>query len=182
MEEAYRDTLPKGQFPLGVLKLQLDPSTIDVNVHPSKLEVRLRNPLLAKELTSLLQKLLLAKKKVPLYFTSIEPKQTVTKSKNPCPERQESQTTLETLQTYEAVREPSEWPKPEITCICAFNASGPDTTGFPTDATTPAASADQAAATTMPVTTMPGSIYAGRNSSADGNIYASAGLPLPRPQ
>lgn len=156
VEEAYRDTLPKGQFPLCVLKLQLDPSTIDVNVHPSKLEVRLRNPLLAKELTSLLQKLLLAKKKVPLYFTSIEPKQTVTKSKNPCPERQESQTTLETLQTYEAVREPSEWPKPEITPASAPSTpTGPDTTSFPTNATTPAASADQAAATTMPVTTMP---------------------------
>lgn len=76
LEEAYEDTLPKGQFPLCVLNLQLDPATIDVNVHPSKLEVRLRNPLLAKEMGALLRRHLIAQKKIPHYLVEIEPPQT----------------------------------------------------------------------------------------------------------
>ena len=50
VEEAYQNLLPKGLFPLCVLNLSLDPSSIDVNVHPSKLEVRLRNPLVVKRI------------------------------------------------------------------------------------------------------------------------------------
>jgi DNA mismatch repair protein MutL len=72
LEEVYEDTLPKGQFPLCILNLQLDPATIDVNVHPSKLEVRLRNPMLAQEMTLLLKRGLIAEKKIPHYFS--EPK------------------------------------------------------------------------------------------------------------
>lgn len=37
---AYREFLPKGRFPVGVLWLQLDPALVDVNVHPQKREVR----------------------------------------------------------------------------------------------------------------------------------------------
>lgn len=73
LENAYEDTLPKGQFPLGVLHLQLDPATIDVNVHPSKLEVRLRNPLLANEMSFLLKNLLIKNKKIPQYFLETVP-------------------------------------------------------------------------------------------------------------
>ena len=69
LENVYKDTLPKGQFPLSVLHLELDPATIDVNVHPSKLEVRLRNPYLANEMSFLLKKLLIQNKKIPQYFT-----------------------------------------------------------------------------------------------------------------
>lgn len=71
LEEAYEDTLPKGQFPLCVLNLALDPVTIDVNVHPSKMEVRLRNPLLAKEMRTLLRQHLIARKKIPHYLVEI---------------------------------------------------------------------------------------------------------------
>ncbi|MGA8944214.1 MAG: DNA mismatch repair endonuclease MutL [Thermoactinomyces sp.] len=38
---AYGTLLPTGRFPIGVLHLQMDPRLLDVNVHPSKLEVRL---------------------------------------------------------------------------------------------------------------------------------------------
>ncbi len=71
LEEAYEDTLPKGQFPLCVLNLALDPATIDVNVHPSKMEVRLRNPLLAKEMGTLLRQHLIAQKKIPHYLVEM---------------------------------------------------------------------------------------------------------------
>ena len=41
---AYRTLLMKGRHPAFVLKLSLEPQEVDVNVHPAKTEVRLRNP------------------------------------------------------------------------------------------------------------------------------------------
>ncbi len=38
---AYGTLLPTGRFPIGVLHLEMDTKLLDVNVHPSKLEVRL---------------------------------------------------------------------------------------------------------------------------------------------
>ncbi len=42
--EAYRTLLPKGQFPLGVIFLKLPAQQVDVNVHPTKAEVRFQDP------------------------------------------------------------------------------------------------------------------------------------------
>lgn len=42
--EAYRPLLPRDQFPLAVLVLELDPGSLDVNVHPTKAWVRFRQP------------------------------------------------------------------------------------------------------------------------------------------
>lgn len=36
----YGETIPRTRFPVGVVHLQVDPSTVDVNVHPTKREVR----------------------------------------------------------------------------------------------------------------------------------------------
>lgn len=38
---AYREFLPPGRYPVAVLFLTVEPSAVDVNVHPSKTEVRL---------------------------------------------------------------------------------------------------------------------------------------------
>lgn len=38
--EGYRNLLERGRYPVGALYLDVDPETMDINVHPSKLEVR----------------------------------------------------------------------------------------------------------------------------------------------
>ncbi len=40
LDEAYKDFIVPGQFPAVVLHLDMDPDALDVNVHPTKMEVR----------------------------------------------------------------------------------------------------------------------------------------------
>ena len=44
IKEAYRGLMPPDKFPMVVLFIDLDPSEVDVNVHPQKAEVRFRHP------------------------------------------------------------------------------------------------------------------------------------------
>lgn len=43
LEQAYCSYLPPGRYPVCVLNLTLNPSRVDVNVHPAKLEVKFSN-------------------------------------------------------------------------------------------------------------------------------------------
>lgn len=42
--QAYHTLLPIGRYPVAVILIEIDPSDVDVNVHPTKAEVRFRNP------------------------------------------------------------------------------------------------------------------------------------------
>lgn len=42
--EAYRNVIPRQRYPVAVLMVELDPAAVDVNVHPTKREVRFREP------------------------------------------------------------------------------------------------------------------------------------------
>lgn len=44
VEEAYRTILPTGRYPVVILGLTMPPADVDVNVHPTKREVRFRDP------------------------------------------------------------------------------------------------------------------------------------------
>ena len=43
VEDAYKTLIMVGKFPFVVLHLNMDPSLVDVNVHPTKLQVRFKN-------------------------------------------------------------------------------------------------------------------------------------------
>ena len=53
VEEAYRTLLPAGRHPVAVLSITMPPADMDVNVHPTKREVRFREP---REIFSAVQK------------------------------------------------------------------------------------------------------------------------------
>jgi DNA mismatch repair protein MutL len=40
LRQAYVDYLPRGRFPIGAVDISVDPARVDVNVHPTKREVR----------------------------------------------------------------------------------------------------------------------------------------------
>jgi DNA mismatch repair protein MutL len=44
LDEAYSGVLQRGEHPLCVLHIEMDPELVDCNVHPAKREVRLRQP------------------------------------------------------------------------------------------------------------------------------------------
>ncbi|WP_078595673.1 DNA mismatch repair endonuclease MutL [Evansella clarkii] len=52
VQEGFHTLLPIGKFPIAVLKINMDPILIDVNVHPSKLEVRLSKEQALQELVT----------------------------------------------------------------------------------------------------------------------------------
>ncbi len=43
LEQAYATRIPRDKFPFAVLNIELNPGAVDVNVHPSKLEVKFAN-------------------------------------------------------------------------------------------------------------------------------------------
>jgi len=43
LSEAFRNVIPYRRFPVAVISVEMPPDEVDVNVHPSKLEVRVRN-------------------------------------------------------------------------------------------------------------------------------------------
>jgi DNA mismatch repair protein MutL len=49
VREGYHTALMKGQYPVTFLFLDLDPGAVDVNVHPTKREVRFRDPTSVRE-------------------------------------------------------------------------------------------------------------------------------------
>lgn len=48
--DAYKSIIPVGKYPITILEIECDPSLIDVNVHPTKLEIRFTDELILREM------------------------------------------------------------------------------------------------------------------------------------
>ena len=48
--DAYKSIIPVGKYPITLLEIECDPSLIDVNVHPTKLEIRFTDELILREM------------------------------------------------------------------------------------------------------------------------------------
>ncbi|QRN86150.1 DNA mismatch repair endonuclease MutL [Clostridia bacterium] len=59
LEEAYRHRIPIRKYPIGILSINMNPAALDVNIHPSKMEVKFSmEQALKKELSLCVQKTL----------------------------------------------------------------------------------------------------------------------------
>ena len=41
LQQAYDTLIPAGRFPIAILHIDIDPTQVDVNVHPTKMEIRM---------------------------------------------------------------------------------------------------------------------------------------------
>jgi DNA mismatch repair protein MutL len=74
VEEAYRTLLLSGRYPLAVINIQLDPTLIDVNVHPAKTEIRfLKERRVYAELVRAVRRAVLEEAAVPSWRSRVSP-------------------------------------------------------------------------------------------------------------
>jgi DNA mismatch repair protein MutL len=70
IQEGYHTLLPIGRFPLVLLNIEMDPILVDVNVHPSKMEVRISKEAELNELvTNTIKNAFKRKELIPAGFT-----------------------------------------------------------------------------------------------------------------
>lgn len=75
IQEGYHTLLPIGRFPLVLLDIQMDPLLVDVNVHPTKMEVRLsKEQELNQLVTETIKSTFKTKELIPSGFTAPVPK------------------------------------------------------------------------------------------------------------
>lgn len=123
IQEGYHTLLPIGRFPIVLLNIEMDPLLVDVNVHPSKMEVRISKEAELNELvTDIIKNAFKSKILIPTAYT--QEKKEIAKSEqttlildertNPVPERKEikwdssfvSNTIQETVPALEVKVEP----------------------------------------------------------------------------
>lgn len=70
IQEGYHTLLPIGRFPIVLLNIEMDPLLVDVNVHPSKMEVRISKEIELNELvTDIIKKAFKSKILIPSAYT-----------------------------------------------------------------------------------------------------------------
>ncbi|TCI56651.1 DNA mismatch repair endonuclease MutL [Exiguobacterium sp. SH5S13] len=99
--EGYHTLLPIGRYPIAVLEVNMDPMLIDVNVHPTKREVRLSKE---KELCQLIRETVQLTLREQRLIPSVKPRQ---------PSVQTAQSKLDlTVERSDTAVEPNAWNYP----------------------------------------------------------------------
>jgi len=84
LTEAYRNIIPPTVYPVVLLFLEMPPTEVDVNVHPSKTEVRFRqSSLLHDFIRASVRSLLMRSRPVPSFMTEIHATPTASPSLTP---------------------------------------------------------------------------------------------------
>jgi DNA mismatch repair protein MutL len=94
IQEGYHTLLPIGRFPLVLLNIEMDPILVDVNVHPSKMEVRISKEAELNELvTNTIKNAFKKKELIPTGFTQTKVERPITEQQtltlDELPEREE---------------------------------------------------------------------------------------------
>lgn len=73
IQEGYHTLLPIGRFPIVLLNIEMDPLLVDVNVHPSKMEVRISKTAELNELvTTMIKDTFKSKILIPTAYTHVK--------------------------------------------------------------------------------------------------------------
>ena len=73
IQEGYHTLLPIGRFPIVLLNVEMDPILVDVNVHPSKMEVRISKEAELNELvTTMIKNVFKSKILIPSAYMSVK--------------------------------------------------------------------------------------------------------------
>src|SRR3954447_10358066 len=73
IQEGYHTLLPIGRFPIVLLNIEMDPLLVDVNVHPSKMEVRISKEAELDELvTNMIKDTFKSKILIPTAYTPVK--------------------------------------------------------------------------------------------------------------
>ncbi|MEO2074805.1 MAG: DNA mismatch repair endonuclease MutL [Bacillus sp. (in: firmicutes)] len=73
IQEGYHTLLPIGRYPIVLLNIEMDPLLVDVNVHPSKMEVRMSKEAELNELvTAMIKEAFKSKVLIPTAYTPVK--------------------------------------------------------------------------------------------------------------
>lgn len=100
LDEAYKEKLFHGRFPIAFLFLVMPPEKLDVNVHPTKKEIRFDDKFEVSDFVSKAVRAALTVKEAVPQIREIKP---LIKTPEQPPKRQEIQYTIETVSTKEEV-------------------------------------------------------------------------------
>ncbi len=109
LEEGYKEYLMMHKFPFAILHIRMDPSMVDVNVHPAKLEVRFDNQAVIYEvIRSNVERVLSTQEMIPdaLLSSKEDEKEEKISQKEEISEKEDEKTPVKTVapQPFERIR------------------------------------------------------------------------------
>jgi DNA mismatch repair protein MutL len=109
IQEGYHTLLPIGRFPIVLLNIEMDPLLVDVNVHPSKMEVRISKETELNELvTTIIKEAFKSKILIPTAYTAV---------KKEVPKEEQTTLVLDEGTRPSTERKEFEWKQPAATAI-----------------------------------------------------------------